>query len=256
MSIVFIAVIIVGTFGFMIFMKRKMNNQFAHMQAGALAPRLGLQLVEGNPEHNLATMSVQPGAQNLSSAKGFLRQMAVGQVGGTLGEFKLHMTGQPYGASVELVLYCREEYQPGFAENVTTTWSDLRLTVHARCHVAPFELRLRKEATGLESRRSDQPMPAQQFGDPTLDRRFVIECIDPHLPRHLAAVIATFAPTLMYVHVIASANQVSFVMTPTAVAASALGLEQILHVLVSIAAVFEGQPVPAMVVGQPALALA
>jgi hypothetical protein len=256
MSIVFIAVVVLGTFAFMIVMKRRMNNQFAHMRAGEVAGRLGLRLVEGNPEHNLATMSVQPTAQNLTSTKGFLRQMAVGQVGGSLGEFKLHMIGQPYHAHAELLLYCRQELQPGYSESVTTTWSDLRLTVHARCQIAPFALRLRSEASGLETRRPEQPMPVQQFGDAALDRRYVIEAFDPSLPRHLAPIIAALPPVLMYVHVTGSANQISFVMTPTAVNASALALEQILHALVSLAAVFEGQPVPALHVPQPVHAIA
>lgn len=245
-SYLYILIAVGGCFGFMFFMKRRLNTQYSHLRAGELAPKLGMQLLAGNPEHNLVTMSVQPAIQNTSSAKGFLKQVATTQLGGQLGELKIHMAGQPYGANAELMLYCRQDYKPGFTENVTTTWSDLRMTVHARCNVAPFDLRLRDEHAGLETRRDDEVprMPAQQFGDPALDRRFVIECLDPALPRYLAGVLGALSSVMAYVHVTAHANQVSFVMTPSSVNASAMSFEQILHALVSIAAMFEGRPVP------------
>lgn len=252
-SYLYIIIAVGGCFGFMWFMKKRLNTQYSHLRAGELAPKLGMQLLEGNPEHNLVTMSVQPSVQNTSSAKGFLKQVAATQLGGKLGELKIHMVGQPYGANAELMLYCRQDYKPGFAENVTTTWSDLRMTVHARCNVAPFDLRLREEHMGLETRREDDEarMPAQQFGDPTLDRRFVIECYDPALPRYLAGVLGVLASVIPYVHVTAHTNQVSFVMTPGSVNASAMSFEQILHALVSIAAMFEGRPVPGALLPQP-----
>lgn len=254
-SYLYIIIAVGGCFGFMYFMKRRLNTQYSHLRAGELAGKLGMQLLEGNPEHNLATMSVQPSVQNTSSAKGFLKQVATTQFGGQLGELKIRMAGQPYGANAELMLYCRQDYKPGFTENVTTTWSDLRLTVHARCNVAPFDLRLRDEHVGLESHRDDDAprMPAQQFGDAALDRRFTIECYDPALPRYLAGVLGVFATVMPYVHVTAQHNQVSFVMTPSSVNASASSLEQILHALVSIAAMFEGRPVPGALI-QPAMA--
>ncbi|MCW5808893.1 MAG: hypothetical protein KIT31_41460 [Deltaproteobacteria bacterium] len=249
-SQLFLVIAVVGgTFGFMFFMRRRLHTQYAHMRAGDVAARLGMRLVEGNPAHNLVTQSVLPSVQNTSSAKGFLHQMAATSVGGTLGEFKLHMVGQPYGAHAELVLFCREDYRPGLTENVTTTWSDLRLTIHARCAVAPFDLRLRKEMTGLEARRDgDAPrMPPQRFGIPALDERFLLECPDPRLPGALAAALAPLATDVVYVHITGAGNQVSFVMTPTAVSCAAMSLERILHTLASIVAVFEGRPMPAVV---------
>jgi hypothetical protein len=243
-SIILIAVVCGATFGFMFFMRRNMNQKYAHMKAGQLAQRLGMQLVEGNPEFNLVTQSVQPSVQNQSSAKGFLGQIAATSVGGTLGEFKLRMAGQPYGVNAELSLYCRQDYEPGFTENVTTTWSDLRLTVHTRAPVAPFDLRLRNEHTGLETRRDDEPrMPPQPFGDAVLDGKLVLETPDPRIPRAIAGVLAPLAHNV-YVHVVGSGTQISFVMTPSSVNAAAMNLEQVLHVLASIAAIFEGRPVP------------
>jgi hypothetical protein len=247
MSTIVIAVVtIVGTFGFMIFMKKRINNQMSHLRAGEVAQRLGMQLLEGNPEHNLATMSVQPSVNNIGSAKGFLKQMVVAKVGGSLGEFRLRMAGQPYGLNTELILYCKQELETGVIEDVETTWYDLRLTVHARCAVVPFDLRLRKETAGLETRRDcDAPrMPAQRFGYAALDDRFVLETPDPGLPHRIANVIGTLSAHLMYVHLTGSANQLSFVMTPASVMATSMSLDQLLHVLVSLAAVFEGRAVP------------
>lgn len=245
-------VAVVGTVGFMVFMRRKLNRQYSHMRAGEVAPRLGMQLTEGNPEHNLVTMSVQPSVQNTSSASGLLRQVAAGQVGGTLGEFKLRMVGQPYGANAELVLYCRQDFAPGITSNVTTTWHDCRLTVHARCQVAPFELRLRDEHPGLEARRTEHAvaLPAQQFGDAALDRRYVIEASDARATRYLGGALGSFGHAA-YVHIVGSGNQISFVMTPASVNASAMTLEQTLHALVSIAAAFEGRPAPGALLAQP-----
>lgn len=245
-QILLIAVVCGGTFGFMIFMRRRLHTQYAHMRAGELATRLGLTLREGNPEHNLVTMSVQPQVNNQGSAKGFLTQMAATQVGGTLGEFKLHATGQPYGVDAELFLYCRQDYKRGIVENVTTTWHDLRLTVHARCAIAPFDLRLRKETAHLETRRDEcaQPMPPQSFGDPTLDQRYVIESFDPMMPRRIAAALAVLPPSAIYLHVTGSGNQISFVMTPATVSVAMHGIEQVMHALAQIASIAEGRPLP------------
>src|SRR5262245_1792912 len=230
MSIPMIVIILIGTFGFMFYMKRRLNTQYAHMRAGQAAQRLQMRIVEGDPEHNLVTQSVLPSVRNAGSARGFLTQMAATQVGGTLGEFKLRMLGEPYGAQVELVLYVREDFKPGFTENVTTTWSDCRLTVHARTAVVPFDLRLRKEHMGLETRQSceEQHMPQQGFGDVALDQRFVLETFDPALPRRIAAALGPILHVIPYVHVVGSGNQVSFKMTPQAVAASASCFEQVL----------------------------
>jgi hypothetical protein len=229
-----------GTVGFMVVMRKRLNTQYAHLRAGELATRLGMTLVEGDPQHNLATMSVQPATQNVYSAKGFLKQVAVSNLGGTLGEFKLRMTGKPYGSDAELVLYCKQDFEPGVTENVTTTWSDLRLTVHTRCAIPPFELRLRKEMTGLESRAPEQHMPPQSFGDAALDQRFRLESYDPTLPRRLATTLGPLANAI-YVHVTGSGSQLSFVMTPATVNATAPSLEQVLHVLAAMAASFEGR---------------
>jgi hypothetical protein len=255
-SIVLIVIVCGGTFGFMFFMRRRLNTQYAHMKAGEVAARLGMRLVEGNPEHNLVTQSVLPSVQNASSAKGLLHQVAATSVGGTLGEFKMHMVGQPYGANAELVLYCREDYKPGFTENVTTTWSDLRLTIHARCPVAPFDLRLRKEMTGLETRRDDNDlrMPPQRFGNPLLDERFLLETPDPRVPAAIAAALGPLLTDLAYVHIAGSQNTISFLMTPGAVNSAAMGLEKILHALASIAAVFEGRPMPSAIPAAPVAA--
>jgi len=252
-TIIMIAVVCGGTFGFMIFMKKRLNRQYAHLRAGELASRLGMQLLEGNPEFNLATMSVQPGAQNVTSAKGFLTQVAAAQVGGTLGELKIHMAGQPYGINTELVLYCRQDLQPGFTEDVTTTWYDLRLTVHARVAVVPFDLRLRKETMHLPTRRDpeDPRMPAQTFGYAALDERYVIETPDPNLPKRIAHALSSLSQYLVYVHIVGAGNQLSFVMTPLAVNSSAMSIEPILHVLVALAATFEGRPLPAAMPAQP-----
>ena len=247
-STILIAILtIAGTFGFMYFQRKKLATQHAHLRAAQLAPRLGLQLVEGDPEFNLAIQSVQSSVQNVGSAGGFMKQIAKTQLGGTLGEFKLKMSGQPYGMPTELVLYCKQDYQPGVIENVTTTWFDLRLSVHAKVSLPPFDLRLRKEATGLEAHRQGgaQPMPLGTFGDPLLDQRYIVEAIDATVPRRIATALGSLAPYLMYVHIVGEGNRISFVMTPTSVMASAMSFEPILHALASIAAVLEGRPLPA-----------
>ncbi|MEZ4364304.1 MAG: hypothetical protein R3B48_29285 [Kofleriaceae bacterium] len=237
--------IVAATVGYMVFMKKNLNQKYAHLRFGEVATRLGLQVVEGDPDHNLATQSMQPGVQNLSSARGFLTQMAASQVGGTLGETKLQAVGQPYGLQVELMLYCRQDLDPGLRRATTTTWYDLRLTVHAGRALPPFDLRLRQEAMGLETRaRGDGPAwPQQSFGDPALSQRYVIEAADPGLPLAIGGALGALAQ-LPYVHVTSSGNQLSFVMTPVAVMSSSFSFEPILHTLAQIAAALEGRAVP------------
>jgi hypothetical protein len=255
-SLAFPALIIIATFAFMIISKKKLNQKFAHLRFGDVAARLGLRVVEGNPAHNLATESVQPGVQNLSSARGLVTQMAAAQVGGTLGEVKMQAVGQPYGMAAELMLYCRQDLDPGLRKVVTSTWHDLRLTIHAQRALVPFDLRLRQEMNGLETRRApDAPaFPEQRFGDPVLDQRYRIEAADPYLPGQIGAALAPLGQ-LMYVHIVVSGNQVSFVMTPVAVMSTAFSFEQILHTLAQVTAILEGRALPSAVAAQaPAVA--
>lgn len=247
-SLVLVVVILGGTFGFMHFQRKKLKTQLAHLRAGELARRMGMQLTHGNPEFNLGCQSVLPAANNLGSAKGFLKQMAKSSFGGVLGAFELRMAGQPYGARAELVLYCKQDLEKGYSSDTITTSHDLRLTVYTRSAVAPFELFLRKEMTGLEIKRGDRRMPVQLLGDVTLDQRYQIESIDPGLPRRIAGAFAALPAHLPYVHVVGSGDQVSFAMTPGSVMAVAASLEQVLHVLASIAAVIEGRPMPGTLV--------
>jgi hypothetical protein len=239
--------IVLATFGFMYFQRKKLATQFAHMRAAPLATRLGMRLTEGPPEFNLATQSVQPSVQNVSSGKGVLTSLAAAQVGGTLGEFKLHLEGEPYGERCELVLFCRQDLARGLARSTTTTWYDLRLSVAARATLVPFELRLRSEAAGLATQRDDgaPALPAQQFGDAALDARYVIETLDPALPARIAGVLGALPPFLMYARIVGAHDRVSFVMTPAAVMPSAPSFEPVLYVLVSIADVLAGRPAPA-----------
>lgn len=251
-TLLMMVVTIGGTFGFMIFMRKRLNTQYAHMRFGDVATRLGLRLVEGDPTFNLVTMSMQPSAQNLSSAGGFLQQVAATNVGGTLGEIKMKAMGDPYGSSTELVLYCRQDFEPGIVQNVTTTYHDLRLTMLLRGSVSPFELRLRNETMHLETRRdcTKVQMPAQSFGAPDLDARFVMECFDSSLPRRIAAAVALLPAHAVYVHVTGEGNAISFVMTPASVNASAMAFEQVLHVLAAIASLVEGRAIPAPRAGE------
>ena len=243
-SLVLIVIVVGATFAFMHFQKKKMRTQLAHLRAGELAQRIHMQMTEGDPEFNLGCQSVLPSANNLGSAKGFLSQMATSSLGGNLGEFKLRMAGQPYGLDSELVLFCKQELDKGYTQDTITTRHDLRLAVRLRSAAVPFELRLREEMTGLETTRGDRQMPVQAFHDAALDQRYVIESVDPLLPPRLAAAIAALPPHLMYVHVVGSGDQISFVMIPGSVMAVAASLEQILHVLASIAAVIEGRAMP------------
>jgi hypothetical protein len=168
--------------------------------------------------------------------------MAASSVGGTLGEFKMRFVGRPLGSDAEIVLYVREDLEVGYSSNTTTTWSDLRITIHAKCNVAPFAVVLREPMTGLEPKH-ERTMPPQRFGDGALDKRYVVESYDPQLPRHLAAALAPIAQCAC-AHVVGSGNQISFVMTPGSVMSSAMQIEQIIHSLASISAVFEGKPAP------------
>ena len=242
MTIVIALVTISATFGFMYFQRKKLNTQYAHMRAAQVAQRLGMEVTEGNPEHNLATQSVQPSVQNVGSAGGFMRQMAAANAGGTLGELKLHLQGTPHGMRAELVVFCRQDLKIGLTANTTTTWYDLRLTVHARAALVPFELRLRDEAAGLDTRRGDGPaMPAQAFGVPALDQRYIIESHEAALPSRILAALGALPPHLPYLRIVGTHDRVSFVMTPASVNASAFSFEPLQHVLVSIVAALEGR---------------
>ena len=232
--------------GYMVFMRRRIAAQYAHTKLGELAPRLGLQVVEGDPAFNPVTDSVRPSVRNATSARGLLTQVAAANVGGTVGETRIRAVGQPYGNPTELVLYCREDLTPGLTTLTTTTWHDLRLSVQARRPIAPFDLRLRSETTGLETRRApdDPVLPEQALADPALAQRFVLTGVEPGLAARIGPALGPIAHGVAYVHVVGAGDRVSFVMTPTSVSVGALALEQVLHVLAAIAAALDGRPAP------------
>lgn len=258
MSTVLLLVVTLGaTFGFMAYMRKRVGGQTAHLKAGVLAPRLGMRVVEGDPEHNLATMSVEPSARNTGSAKGFVKQMAVTQLGGDLGAFRLVMAGATAeGAPTELVLSCRQDYEVGAFHDTIGTSYDLRLTVAARTTFPAFDIRLRAPRMGMEvaSVFGAAPVPYASFGDPALDERFVIQCEDPTLARRIAPLLAPLLAQELYVHVVGTPGQISFVMTPASVNAAAFGFEATLGVLAQIGRALEGRQ-PA-VAPAPSLAFA
>lgn len=230
--------IILATFGYLWLSRRRLGQQYAHLQVGAVAARLGLRLVEGSAQHNLATQSVQPSVENLGSAGGFLKQMAATQVGGTLGETKIHAVGQRQGLRAELMLYCRQHLQPGLSRLTTTTWHDLRLTVHAPRALPRFVLRLRHETPGLPTRQSPQEaeLPEQWIPDPRLAERYRLMSAEPDLAARIAGALTALQP-LAYVHVTGSGDQVSFVMTPASVMSASFFFEEILQTLTLLATV-------------------
>lgn len=233
----------VGCVGFMFVFKKRLDTQYAHLKAGALASRLGMQMTKGSPEHNLCTMSVYPSANNLKSGAGWGKSMLASSFGGNIGVFELHMGN----SQAELSLYAKEDMQLGVYRQRTTTAHDLRLTRFARIP-SPFVLYLRNPMQGMEIQRPvEAGMPMQSFGDPRLDQMFVIEAHDPSVPQRIRPIVEQMMELSLYAHVDGSPRGISWVMTPAAVNYSSMYFEKLLPMLGQMASALEGRPVLARI---------
>ena len=213
--VVFLAAIVVP-----LILRRRGMAATTHATLGALAARLGLQVVEGDPSTNLYYLW-QPN-------RDFTRT--------------LRLEGAPYGRRVTL------EYTEGQKTTELLVYSEtthrfgcwLVLDTHG---LGDFEVTLRQPNEYLLADQALAHLGGLRTGDPQLDAMFCIRGTDPTVATRLAPALRSLA-THAYVHVLSRGRALTMPMTKYGLPMFVEAAEAYLLAMEGIAATLEGRGVP------------
>jgi len=214
------------------------ESSMAHYRAGELAPRVGMQLVNGDPSFNVATTNVGTVAKKYVGSK-------------YDAEFHLQMVGQPYGHQTEFSIdYVIES-------NIGSTVASYFGAIHmkAAARVPRFELYRRISTMGnlglsadamgaVQHVYDDANLPKVQFGDPMLDQRYVLQSEDPSIGPRIAQALQIFG-TLDFVHIYSNDGGVTFRASTMMQNMTWMNFEQVLYGVACVVSAIEGRPLPA-----------
>jgi hypothetical protein len=202
-------------------MVRATDGRCADHRLAAVAQRLGLRIVEGNPELDLFQAQAT-------------HDMAAGQLtGGRIARFmgdreketRARLEGAPYGRPTQLVFRSYTKYQDRVPVGMVTSDVEFRLSVELPVEIPPFEIVLRKAGAFGVKARPEWHLPRQSFGDPEVDARLVLRCPDPRLGPRLSPVVGGLA-SHGYVHIQGQGRVISSLAEEDATMHAAFDLEQ------------------------------
>jgi len=174
------------------------DEQYANYRAGALAQRLGLQLLQGDPTFNV-----------------FIRQANVDIQRGPKDNQPIHIEvraeGAPQGVPLEFVYLYRVEQDTGFSQVTWRTWFDCRLTARARQAFPAFEVISKNAPMGAIAQ--TLALPAMPTGNPAVDATYLVTTQEPGMAQVLGELLPPFATFQNAgVHLVGNGNTISFVM--------------------------------------------
>jgi hypothetical protein len=183
--------------GLVFFMRMRMKSTLAKgeaenaaSRAGEMAKRIGLSVVEGDPNLNLMYAHTQI-------------------IAGQLEEAKVRLAGNPSGRNGEVTYYERRETKTGMTSTTVTTYFDGRVAVEVRAPFPEFELVLRSPPSWVGTPKLKISASAHPFGDPALDQRYVLRTVDARIGPVIAPALANLA-SHQYVHIYGQGNQLVF----------------------------------------------
>lgn len=179
-------------------MAKNLDQQNANYRAGQIAQRLGLRLVEGDPNFNI-----------------FIRQANVDVLRGPTDQkpvdIKIHMQGEAQGVPLEFVYAYRVEKQTGITTITWRTWFDCRMTVHVKRPFPAFEVVSRSTPIGPIAQ--TQPLAQNPTGNPQVDAAYLVATQEPGMAQWLGQVLPNFAVFVNAgVHLVGDGQRVSYVL--------------------------------------------
>lgn len=205
------------------------NPQFG---LGAIAQRLGLQFVSGDPAYNL-----------LVNDHDMRRSAATPMIAGMTGNtqpVEARAVGQHRGHPVEFTFYDQTRVEKGVIETTFYRTYNCVVRVGVNAPVPPFEIVLRNENEYLVTERLVDA-PEQRFGHPAIDPTLVLRSPDPRVGPAFAPVVGALMP-FGYVHVVGGDGAVRFTFTAIGAPTAMYYVETVLQVLLGLADVLEGRP--------------
>lgn len=223
--------IVLGFFVWSIVMRKKGIAQTQHATVGALAQRLGLSIVEGEPSMNLYYLT-QPGRNETQS---------------------IRLQGTPYGRRVEFDFTNGKRTQD-FLVLVRTTYTwGCYLVVYLDGHAADFEVTPRQPTQYLEPEVMLSHLPEIASGDPLIDATYRIVASDPRVGPALAPALQQLSG-MLYVHLVGQNGVVMVPITRTGLNYVVHDAERLLQAMVTAAGALDGRA--SMAAASPARAIA
>lgn len=207
------------------------DRRYGDYKVGALAHRMGLQVLEGNPELNMVQAQTK---HNMTTAQRPTGGRVARMLGDADKETRVRMEGAPYGRPTQFVFYSYTKVQDRIAVGIVTTAFEYRLSVQIPLEIPPFEIVLRKGgarsgAYGVKAK-PEWRLPKQSFGDPDLDSALSLTCEDPRLGPHLAPVVGGLTGH-KYVHIQGQGHVLSSLAEENATMYATFDIEQTQRVL-------------------------
>jgi hypothetical protein len=227
-------VVLVPRFG-----KRMMSStdeRYAEYRLASLAQRMGLQIVEGDPETNVIQAHVTHNMARSHTSRGLAGLVKNEK------ETRIRLEGAPYGRPTLFRFFARTVGANVAVARLVSKELDCRLSLRVGAPLPPFEILLRHPGYGLKTR-PELGLPAQSFGDPDLDRRFVLTGADPRLGPALAPVVAGLTGH-GYVHIQGQGDVIASRATEPAMMSAILALVETQLALEHMANVFTGPVAP------------
>jgi hypothetical protein len=185
------------------------ESDHAYARAGAVAERLGLELVEGDPNTN------------------FVYARALGtKRSGVMPEVRVRLEGAPGGRHTAIHYYDRTDVAHGVLQTTHTTHIDARIVVAVHEAFPAFEVMMKDYghfAAHVRPQLRANPCPT---GDAQLDGLLQVKCADPRVAPVIAEGLRSFLGS-QYVHIIGMEGTLTFQCT--AVTTSFLGTADQVH---------------------------
>ena len=187
--------------GFLVYRKKAIagyDQQYANYRSDALAQRLRMQLVAGDPSFNW-----------------FIRQANVdvqrGPADGRPIHIEVRMQGSPHGVPLELVYLYRVEQETSLTHVTWRTWFDCRMIGHAKQAFPAFEVRTRNAPVGPIV--ATMAIPEVATGNPAVDSIYHVATQEPGMAQLLGQLLPAWGQFANSgIHLIGDGQTVSFKM--------------------------------------------
>jgi hypothetical protein len=180
-------------------MLAKHDAEYSQYRVGEMAQRLGLSVVQGDPQFNLfiqhANVDMQRGPRD-----------------GRPVHIEVRMTGERGGRPLELYYLYRLEQETGMVEVVWRTWTECRMSVTANQAFPPFEVVSKKPPMGPIA--TVQALAPMSTGNPSVDATHSVMTQEPAMAKLLGELIPSFAvfETGSGIHLVGDGQHVTFKM--------------------------------------------
>ena len=227
MNIAYVLVVIALVVGFALYQKKRMGEfkaANADKNLGSVAARLGMTVVEGDPNLNL-----------------LLFQQPAGDF-----ERKIRLAGQPYGRPTSFLLFDGKKTNDYVIVRKITQSFGCFLEAQTNVTFPAFEVVLRNPHQYLPPALefADRPeLREVTTGNPQLDARFVIRSIDPRVGPALIPALSVVREH-QYVHFAGDGSRVWSSMPRMGLPYFGYAPEEVLLALESAACGLEGRPAP------------